>query len=69
MPHKLTLEKGERTYRCPLDKSEYDYLEVVVNERNVITVKWLDQRWRTVKETQELFKEIIEVLNDLPKIC
>ena len=66
MTHKLTLEKGERTYRCNLDKSEYDYLEVTVNELGDITVKWLDQRWRTVKETQKLFKEIIEVLNSLP---
>jgi len=68
MPHKLTLEKGERIYRCMLDLSEYDHLLVTVGWDKRIKCTWNDMRWRSVKETQALFKEIIEVLNTLPKL-
>jgi len=67
MTHKLKLSKSEQIYTCQLDLSNYDHLTVTVAGDKRIKCTWNDMRWRTVKETQELFKEIIEVLNTLPK--
>lgn len=63
----LKFEKSESIYRCCLDLSEYDYLEVTQDEYGRITAKFLDVRWRTVKETQKLFREIADTLDSLPE--
>jgi len=61
----MKIEKVETTYRAELNASEYDYLEVVRDESNRITVKFLDTRWRTITETVAVFQEIIDALKTL----
>lgn len=57
--------KTTTNYSIPLKASEHDYLEVEVEEgeQGRIRVKFLDQRWRTKKETVALLKEIINYLS------
>jgi len=61
----MKIEKAETTYRIQLKASEYDYLEVVEDMNKRITIKFLDTRWRTVKETTKMLEEIIEQLKTL----
>ena len=61
----MKIEKAETTYRASLDVSEYDYLEVVQALDGRITIKFLDQRWRTVPDTIKMLEEIITELKTL----
>lgn len=62
---KLKIEKSETHYRVQLDVSNYDFLEVVQGLDKRITIRFLDSRWRSVDETVEMLKEIIESLSSL----
>ena len=64
----MKIEKVETTYHMQLKASEYDFLEVVQDMEGRITVKFLDTRWRTVKETIALFEEIAKNLKTIPKV-
>ncbi len=61
----MKIEKIETTYRAQLKASEYDYLEVIKNEDERITIKFLDTRWRTKEETISMLQEIIVALKTL----
>ena len=64
----MKIEKVETTYHMQLKASEYDFLEVVQDREGSITLKFLDTRWRTVKETIALFEEIAKNLKTIPKV-
>lgn len=66
MMKKLEFEMSESKYRCCLDLSEYDYLEVTQAEDGRILVKFQDIRWRSIEDTQKLFREIADTLDTLP---
>lgn len=65
MKKKLKLIKHETVYRVELDISQYDYLEVTQAQDGRITVKFLEQRWRTPIETILLLKEICSLLENI----
>ena len=65
---KLEMEKAETHYRVQLDASRYDYLEVIVDENEQITIKFLDTRWRTPQETIDMLEEVVAMLKTLPSL-
>lgn len=60
----MKLQKVETKYHTQLKVSDYDFLEVVEDTEGQITIKFLDTRWRTKKETIEMLKEVIDLLKD-----
>lgn len=58
----MKIEKIETHYRVNLNVSEYDFLEIISNTQGRITIKFLESRWRTPKETIKLLKEIINTI-------
>ena len=65
MNQEKKLEKIETKYTVQLDASDYDFLEVVQDVDNNITIKFLDTRWRTIPETISMLEEIIKNLKTL----
>ncbi len=64
---KLGIEKSETHYRVGLDVSDYDFLEVIQDDLDKrITIKFLDTRWRTTKQTIKMLEEVIDVLKNNP---
>ena len=62
---KLTL--SEAHYYSRLKTSEYDFLEVVLDEAGRMKIKFLDERWREKKELVKVLEEIIGLIKDLDK--
>lgn len=65
MKKKLKLIKHETVYRVELDVSQYDYLEVTQAQDGRITIKFLEQRWRTPNETIQMLEEICSLLKNI----
>lgn len=58
------LEKTETHYHALLKASEYDFLDLIESPDGRITIKILDSRWRTKKETITLLEEIIDLIKE-----
>lgn len=60
------MEKTTEKYTATLKASEYDYLEVEMDMVGFITMKFLDERWRTQEDSIALLKEMIGLIATLP---
>ena len=61
----MKIQKVETTYHVNLNVSDYDSLEVIQATDSRITIKFLEQRWRTIDETVKMLKEVIKNLKTL----
>lgn len=64
----LEIEKQETIYSAmKMNQSDYDHLIITQDRSGLIKIEFNDQRWRKVKETQELLREMadkLELLNN-----
>lgn len=60
------LKEIERHYYThDVDGSEYDFLEVIRDTENRIKIKFHDERWRTIEETEKVLLGMIEAIKEL----
>ena len=65
-PTKLNLYT--RHYVANLEASEYDQLDITEDSNDGrITFKLLEDRWRTKADTIALFKEVIDIIQNMDK--
>ena len=63
--NKFTIKKSATEYEImKLTLSEYDWLKVIEDDEGRIKISWLEQRWRTVSDTQKMLNEIVNLLAD-----
>ena len=61
--NKFTIKKSATEYEImKLTLSEYDWLKVIEDDEGRIKISWLEQRWRTVSDTQKMLNEIVNLL-------
>lgn len=58
----MKLQKYTTKYWNQLKASDYDTLEVEEDFEGRITIKFLENRWRTKEETIALLNEVIDLL-------
>ena len=55
-------------YNLKMNKDDYETLDIIqeenVEDRNAIKIKLYDERWRTPKDTIEMLKKIIIILEE-----
>ena len=55
-------------YNLKMNKDDYETLDIIqeenVEDRNAIQIKFYDERWRTPKDTIEMLKKIIIILEE-----
>ena len=60
----MKIQKTTTKYWAQLKASDYDTLEVEEDLEGRITIKFLETRWRTKKETIDMLNELIDLLRD-----